>query len=87
VNARTVLVLLTDGRANVPLTSNDAWADALTAGAAIRCPALVIDSENGPQAIGRSKVLADAMRAAHIPLDGLDRERVVRLLVDRIQIA
>ena len=64
VTGRTVVVLLTDGRANVPLSSDDPWVDALAAAAALRCPALVIDSETGAQTIGRSKVLADAMHAA-----------------------
>jgi magnesium chelatase subunit D len=79
VNGRTVLVLLTDGRANVPLTSDDAWADALAAAAALLCPALVIDSESGPHAIGQSRVLADTMHATYLPLDGLGDEEIVRL--------
>ena len=50
----TVLVLLTDGRANVPSRSDDAWADALTAAAAFRCTAMVIDSEDARQPTGRA---------------------------------
>ena len=34
----TAVVLLTDGRANVPSRTEDPWADALDAAAAITCP-------------------------------------------------
>lgn len=76
----SALVLLTDGRANVPSRSDDAWADALAAASAIRCPALVIDSEVGPTPLGRARELADAMRASYAPLDRLDDAGVIRLL-------
>jgi magnesium chelatase subunit D len=79
VNERTVLVLLTDGRANVPSRGEDPWADALRAAAAIRCAALVVDSERGPGATGRARELARAMRASHLTIDGLDEVAVLRL--------
>src|SRR6202044_2341231 len=78
VTLRTVLILLTDGRAHVPLTSDDGSADALAVAAALTCPALVIDSETGPHPLGRSTLLADAMRATCIRLDGLDAARAIR---------
>lgn len=95
VTAASVLVLLTDGRANVPTRGTDAWSDALQAAAAITCPALVIDSEAGAAGVagagtgarqggrgttfGRARAIAEAMGAACVPLDGLDEVRLVEL--------
>ncbi len=63
VTDETLLVLVTDGRGNVPTSSKDAWSDALEAAARIQCPALVVDTESSDQVLGRSKELAGAMRA------------------------
>lgn len=94
VTAASVLVLLTDGRANVPTRGTDAWSDALQAAVAITCPALVIDSEAGAGSgagaggaarpgsgttFGRARAIAEAMGAACVPLDGLDEVRLVEL--------
>ncbi|MGC4083872.1 MAG: hypothetical protein QM736_17615 [Vicinamibacterales bacterium] len=65
-------IVITDGRANVPTRSDDAWADALEAGTALRCAALVIDTEDERAPTGRPKRLADAMGAAYTRLDTLD---------------
>ncbi len=83
VNERTVLVLLTDGRANVPSGSGDPWADALRAAASIRCPALVVDSESGPGASGRVRELANAMGASHLSLESLGEVSMLRLARER----
>lgn len=79
VTPSTVLILLTDGRANVAARSADPWTDALQAAAAIACPALVIDSESDPQLAGRARQLADAMRAACVTLDSLDERGFLQL--------
>jgi magnesium chelatase subunit D len=76
----TVLVLLTDGRANVPLHSDDPWADALDAASRVTCPALVIDSESGPNGAGRALEIATRMRAAYQPLDALDQSALINLI-------
>lgn len=78
----SALVLLTDGRANVPNVSDDPWADALSAARAVSCPALVIDSDTGPQPLGRARELANAMRGTYVPLDALDEAEILRLVVD-----
>ncbi|WP_288480253.1 VWA domain-containing protein [uncultured Deinococcus sp.] len=59
------LVLLTDGRANVPLTpGSDAWADALHAAESLRgIPALVVDTEAGRVRLGRAAQLAGVLDA------------------------
>lgn len=80
VTDASALVLLTDGRANVPSRTADAWADALAAAGTIRCPALVIDSEIGPAPLGRARELAEAMHGMYATLDGLDDQAVVRLV-------
>lgn len=67
----TALILLTDGRANVPFRSADAWADALDAASRITCAALVIDSESGPNPTGRARQLADRLRGSCVALDEL----------------
>jgi magnesium chelatase subunit D len=68
INEETLLLLLTDGRANVPSRTADPWADALEAAAEIRCAALVVDTELSNNALGKAKVLADAMRAEFVSL-------------------
>jgi magnesium chelatase subunit D len=68
INDETLLLLLTDGRANVPSRTSDPWADALEAAAKIRCTALVVDTESASNAFGKAKQLADAMRAKFVSL-------------------
>jgi magnesium chelatase subunit D len=76
----TVFVLLTDGRANVALHSDDPWSDALDAASRVACPALVIDSESGPNAAGRARELATRMRAMYQPLASLDGHVLIDLV-------
>lgn len=76
----TVLILLTDGRGNVPSRGDDAWEDAVSAAGAIRCPSLVIDSEATSPRVGRARELADVMRATCVALEDLDDTQVLRLL-------
>ncbi len=79
-----VLVVLTDGRANVPTKTDDAWADALEAASALRRPTIIVDSEPQASATGRPRELAAAMRAVHVRLSDLDAGAVLHLL-DRIR--
>jgi len=72
VTAETLLVLVTDGRANVPTRTEDAWSDALHAAAGVLCPALVVDTESSDRALGKAKELADAMRAEFISLTAFE---------------
>jgi magnesium chelatase subunit D len=65
----TVLILLTDGRANVPLRTGDAWQDALDGAGLIRSPALVIDTENSGERLGRSQTLAEVLGAEYVQLE------------------
>jgi magnesium chelatase subunit D len=72
VTTETLLVLITDGRANVPYGGTDAWQDALQAAIKIQCPALVVDTESSENAFGKARELADAMGAECISLTELE---------------
>ncbi len=80
VTDHAVVVLVTDGHANVPSQTDDPWLDAQTAATALRCPALVIDTEDDRHATGRPTQLARAMRGAHIRLADLDQAAAIRVI-------
>ena len=80
VTDQAVVILITDGRANVPVRSEDPWADARHAAAAIRCAALVIDTEDGRSATGRPRELAEVMRARYVRLEELDPSQVLTIV-------
>jgi magnesium chelatase subunit D len=70
-----LLVLLTDGRANVSVDGGDPWEEALAACkvAQSACAgALIIDCETGPIALGRARILGQAIGAEYVALDALD---------------
>jgi magnesium chelatase subunit D len=74
-----LLVLLSDGKANVSLpdTTGDPWQQALQAArelAAAGLPALVLDTDAGFVRLGRGAELAQALGAECLPLDGLSAE-------------
>jgi magnesium chelatase subunit D len=78
----TLMVLLSDGKANVPLpeTTADPWQQALTAAeefAGEGWPALVLDTDAGFVRMGRATVLAQALGAECLPLDGLSAEALL----------
>jgi magnesium chelatase subunit D len=77
-----LLVLLSDGKANVALpdTTGDPWQQALLAArdlAAEGLPALVLDADAGFVRLGRGPELARALGAGCLPLDGLSAETLV----------
>jgi magnesium chelatase subunit D len=80
VTDHAVAVLITDGHANVPFRTDDAWVDALGAASALNCLALVIDTEEDQRATGNPGKLAAAMRAACVRLNELDQTDAVRLI-------
>jgi len=65
----TVIILLTDGRANVPLGTGDAWQDALDIARQTKSSALVIDTENSSERLERSRTLAEALGAKYVQLE------------------
>jgi magnesium chelatase subunit D len=77
-----LLVLLSDGRANVPLpgTTEDPWRQALDAArelAATRVSALVLDTDTGFVRLGRVPQLADALGGTCLPLEDFSAEKLV----------
>jgi magnesium chelatase subunit D len=73
-----LLVLLTDGKGNVPLADGgDPWREALALAELLaerRVPALVIDTENGYLRLGRAAQLATALGAECLTLEQLSAD-------------
>jgi magnesium chelatase subunit D len=77
-----LLVLLSDGKANVALpdTTGDPWQQALAAAQELakeKVPALVLDADAGFVRVGRAAELAQALGAECLALDGLSAETLV----------
>jgi magnesium chelatase subunit D len=70
-----LLVLLSDGKANVPLVDNgDAWSEALQLSAEIAMrsiPSVVVDTESGHVRLGRARKLADVLNATYASLEAM----------------
>lgn len=71
LTSSSVLVVLTDGRANVSVSGGDPWQEALEIAEGIQTPALVVDTEDPAQPLGRSRDLAQALRAEYLRLEEL----------------
>jgi len=67
----TLLILLTDGRANVPLHGGDPWQEALEAARRMRCDAIVVDTEVAAQRLGQCTELARTLDAQYLSLEEL----------------
>jgi magnesium chelatase subunit D len=71
----SLLVVFTDGRANVSMGSGDPWAESLAACAELKeacAGAVVIDCEPGPIVLGRARQLAAALGAECVALSALE---------------
>ncbi len=68
VTPTTLLLLFTDGGANVPLDVGDAWEDALAAAARLRCAAVVIEAGVREEQAGSTRQLAERMNARCLSL-------------------
>lgn len=69
ITPSTLLILLTDGRANVALGTGDPWQEVLDIARQIKTYCLVIDTENSSERLGRPRELAEAMAAEYAHLD------------------
>jgi magnesium chelatase subunit D len=87
ITLATVLILLTDGRANVPLQQGDPWQEALEIASQIKTPALVIDTENSNERLGRPRELAEVLGADYICLENLELNEGTVLTLQRRPIA
>ncbi len=84
-----LLVLLSDGKANVslPESPGDPWQQALQAAADLTAdgiPALVLDSDAGYVRLGRAQQLAEALGAEHLPLEELSAETLILKVRQRL---
>ena len=79
-----LLIVFTDGRANVGVSDGDPWEESLAACDALReacAGAVVIDCEPGPIVLGRARQLAAALGAECIALSALqDGDLTVQIL-------
>jgi magnesium chelatase subunit D len=75
VTANSVLVLMTDGRANYPLHGGDAWEESLAIASQLQCTAFVIDTEISKNPAAQAKQLADSLHATYMTLDELTTQR------------
>lgn len=80
----TVLILLTDGRANVPLGTGDPWQEALDVASQIKTRALVIDTENSTERLGRPLKLAEALAAEYVRLEESELNDAVSFVLQRL---
>lgn len=83
-----LLVVFTDGRANVSAGNEDPWEEALGACDQVRAAcagAVVVDCEAGPIVLGRARQLAAAMGAECVPLSALDGDGLVIQILRRIE--
>jgi magnesium chelatase subunit D len=77
VTPSTLLIVLTDGRANVPLRASDPWQEAMEIASQFRCPALVIDTEGAAQSVGQARKLAEALGAEFVALENLQESDLI----------
>jgi magnesium chelatase subunit D len=73
VDERTLLILMTDGRANVPLWTDNPWEDAVRAATQLGCRVLIVDTELETSATGRARQLAESIHADCVSLDDFGR--------------
>jgi len=71
VTPATLLILLTDGRANIPLHGGDPWQEALDAARQMSCNAIVVDTETAAQRLGQCTELAKVLGARYLSLEEL----------------
>jgi len=85
---KPLLVILSDGKANVPLPGGgDAWQQTLQWAdqiAKMQVPALVLDTENGYLRFGKAAELAKVLGAECLSLDDLSSEGITQTISARI---
>lgn len=83
-----LLIVFTDGRANVSVSNGDPWEESLAACEALRdacASAVVIDCELGPIVLGRPRQLAAALGAECIALSALQGGDLTVQILGRIE--
>jgi magnesium chelatase subunit D len=85
VTASTVMILLTDGRANVAVGGGDPWQEAMHLAGQIHCAALVIDTETASQPLGQSRELARALGARYVSIENLSESDELLIALNQIR--
>jgi magnesium chelatase subunit D len=83
----SLLVIFTDGRANVSVNGADPWDEALAACGPLRescAGALVVDCELGPVVLGRARQLAAALAAECVGLKALQTNDLTVRIQQRV---
>jgi magnesium chelatase subunit D len=83
-----LLIVFTDGRANVSVSDGDPWEESLAACGALKdacASAVVIDCEPGPIVLGRARQLAAALGAECIALSVLEGGDLTVQILRRIE--
>jgi len=83
-----ILVLFTDGRANVSLSNADPWDESVAACGPLSracAAALVVDCETGPITLGRPRQLAAELRAEYVRLSALEAGDLTLRIQQRIE--
>lgn len=80
------LVILSDGKANVPLpgADGDAWSQSLYLAGKSAHRALVLDTESGYVRYGKAKQLAEALEADYLPLEDLSAWSITETVSARL---
>ena len=84
ITPSTILILLTDGRANIPLGGGDPSLEALEIASQLSCRAYVIDTENSDRRLGNSQKLAEALGAHYMALEDLEKIEDIAIEVKRL---
>ena len=84
LTSSTVLILLTDGRTNVALNGGDPWEEAVEVAGQLRCPALVIDTDDARGSLGQSRKLAESLNAQYIAMQDLQASDALEIAVQQI---
>ncbi len=79
VTPSTLLLLLTDGAANVALHGTDAWQDALEAAGGLRCTALVVQTGDTRAQADATQRLAKALHTSCLSLSELSSRQDLRV--------
>ena len=81
----TLLILLTDGRANIPLHGGDPWQEALDAARLMSCNAIVVDTETAAQRLGQCEELASVLGARYLSLEDLAQSESSAIMLESLK--
>jgi magnesium chelatase subunit D len=84
----SLLVVFTDGRANVSVANDDPWQESLAACTHVKSScagAVVIDCEPGPIVLGRARQLAAALGAECVALNALEATELTIRIQRRLE--